>query len=181
MIHSLAGELGLDVYIVSLSRMGLDDTSLSSLISELPERCIALMEDIDAAFHHGLTRDLDEEKKDESREGEKEKEKEKAGAEEKTEEKDNMDVDEAKEEDAAEVAAEKKRKEKEGAFVPLSYPPPLCAFPDPMQSSTTHSGRSSFLSPAHHCLRNHGRLLSSRRRWPRCCLSSRRPLQRIAL
>ncbi|KIP02268.1 hypothetical protein PHLGIDRAFT_96183 [Phlebiopsis gigantea 11061_1 CR5-6] len=59
MIHSLAGELGLDVYIVSLSRMGLDDTSLSSLISELPERCIALMEDIDAAFHHGLTRELD--------------------------------------------------------------------------------------------------------------------------
>ncbi|PSR78283.1 hypothetical protein PHLCEN_2v7479 [Hermanssonia centrifuga] len=61
MIHSLAGELGLDVYIVSLSRMGLDDTSLSALISELPERCIALMEDIDAAFHHGLTRDLEEE------------------------------------------------------------------------------------------------------------------------
>ena len=61
MIHSLAGELGLDVYMVSLSRMGLDDTSLSSLISELPERCIALMEDIDDAFHQGLTRDLDDE------------------------------------------------------------------------------------------------------------------------
>ena len=51
MIHSLAGELGLDVYIISLSRAGLDDTSLSALISELPERCIALMEDIDAAFN----------------------------------------------------------------------------------------------------------------------------------
>ncbi|KAL0953878.1 hypothetical protein HGRIS_005052 [Hohenbuehelia grisea] len=56
-IHSMAGELGLDVYVISLSRAGLDDTSLNELISELPERCIALMEDIDAAFHHGLTRE----------------------------------------------------------------------------------------------------------------------------
>jgi len=84
MIHSLAGELGLDVYVVSLSRAGLDDTSLSELISELPERCIALMEDIDAAFHHGLTRDLDEDepvdpnKPEGAAELEKEKEKEKA-------------------------------------------------------------------------------------------------------
>jgi mitochondrial chaperone BCS1 len=54
----MAGELGLDVYIISLSRAGLDDTALSELISELPEKCIALMEDIDAAFHHGLNRDL---------------------------------------------------------------------------------------------------------------------------
>lgn len=35
-IHSMAGELGLDVYIISLSRAGLDDTALSELISELP-------------------------------------------------------------------------------------------------------------------------------------------------
>ncbi|KAF4569634.1 hypothetical protein EYR40_008612 [Pleurotus pulmonarius] len=56
-IHSLAGELGLDVYIISLSRSGLDDSALNEIISELPERCIALMEDIDAAFHHGLNRD----------------------------------------------------------------------------------------------------------------------------
>ncbi|KAF9240606.1 P-loop containing nucleoside triphosphate hydrolase protein [Melanogaster broomeanus] len=54
LIHSIAGELGLNVYIVSLSRSGLDDTALSELISDLPERCIALMEDIDAAFHHGF-------------------------------------------------------------------------------------------------------------------------------
>ncbi|KAF7798694.1 hypothetical protein EIP86_009918 [Pleurotus ostreatoroseus] len=58
-IQSLAGELGLDVYIISLSRVGLDDTALSELISDLPEQCIALMEDIDAAFHHGLTREFD--------------------------------------------------------------------------------------------------------------------------
>ncbi|KAF7985177.1 hypothetical protein HWV62_7770 [Athelia sp. TMB] len=50
MIHSLAGELGLDVYVISLSRAGLDDSALAELISDLPERCIALMEDIDAAF-----------------------------------------------------------------------------------------------------------------------------------
>ena len=45
------------MYIISLSRSGLDDTGLSALISALPERCIALMEDIDAAFHHGLSRE----------------------------------------------------------------------------------------------------------------------------
>lgn len=61
MIHSLAGELGLDVYVLSLSRAGLDDTSLAALISELPSRCIALMEDIDAAFQIGLeNRDLED-------------------------------------------------------------------------------------------------------------------------
>ena len=56
-IHSLAGELGLDVFIVSLSRSNLDDNVLQQLISDLPEKCIALMEDIDAAFHHSLNRD----------------------------------------------------------------------------------------------------------------------------
>uniref|UniRef100_D8QCB9 AAA+ ATPase domain-containing protein n=1 Tax=Schizophyllum commune (strain H4-8 / FGSC 9210) TaxID=578458 RepID=D8QCB9_SCHCM len=50
MIHSMAGELGLDVYIVSLSRAGMDDAVLNELIGGLPEKCIALMEDIDAAF-----------------------------------------------------------------------------------------------------------------------------------
>lgn len=56
MIHCMAGELGLDVYIVSLSRIGLDDAALSELVNALPERCIALMEDIDAAFTHGVNR-----------------------------------------------------------------------------------------------------------------------------
>ncbi|KAL1748780.1 P-loop containing nucleoside triphosphate hydrolase protein [Schizophyllum fasciatum] len=50
MIHSMAGELGLDVYIVSLSRAGMDDAVLNELIGGLPEKCIALMEDVDAAF-----------------------------------------------------------------------------------------------------------------------------------
>ncbi|KAA1473996.1 P-loop containing nucleoside triphosphate hydrolase protein [Dentipellis sp. KUC8613] len=57
LIHGLAGELGLDIYNISLSKAGLDDSALHTLISALPERCIALMEDIDAAFTHGLTRE----------------------------------------------------------------------------------------------------------------------------
>ncbi|TFK48574.1 P-loop containing nucleoside triphosphate hydrolase protein [Heliocybe sulcata] len=58
LIQSIAGELGLDVYILTLSRAGLDDTALSELIADLPEKCIAIMEDIDAAFTSGLNRDL---------------------------------------------------------------------------------------------------------------------------
>jgi len=58
LIQSIAGELNLDVYVISLSRAGLDDNSLQELISDLPEHCIALMEDIDAAFHHTLSRNL---------------------------------------------------------------------------------------------------------------------------
>lgn len=57
-IQGLAGELGLDVYIISISRAGMDDTALNELILNLPPKCMALMEDIDAAFHHGLTRNL---------------------------------------------------------------------------------------------------------------------------
>ncbi|KAH9919128.1 P-loop containing nucleoside triphosphate hydrolase protein [Fomitopsis serialis] len=57
-IHSIAGELGLDVYIVTVSRAGMDDTALNQLISNMPSRCIALMEDVDAAFTRGVTRDF---------------------------------------------------------------------------------------------------------------------------
>ncbi|KZT21605.1 P-loop containing nucleoside triphosphate hydrolase protein [Neolentinus lepideus HHB14362 ss-1] len=56
-IHSLAGELGLDVYIISLSKAGMDDGKLSELLSELPEKCIAIMEDVDVAFHQSITRE----------------------------------------------------------------------------------------------------------------------------
>ncbi|KAK7446314.1 hypothetical protein VKT23_014520 [Stygiomarasmius scandens] len=65
LIHSIAGELELDIYIISISRIGLDDAGLSTLVNYLPERCVALMEDIDAAFTNGLARDLDEEDEDE--------------------------------------------------------------------------------------------------------------------
>ncbi|KAE9397180.1 P-loop containing nucleoside triphosphate hydrolase protein [Gymnopus androsaceus JB14] len=64
LIHSIAGALDLDVYIISLSRTGLDDNSLDTLITELPERCVALMEDIDAALSGALNRDEHEQKKE---------------------------------------------------------------------------------------------------------------------
>ena len=65
MIQSIAGELNLDVYVLSLSRAGLDDNSLQELISDLPEHCIALMEDVDAAFHQTLNRDAPQEEESE--------------------------------------------------------------------------------------------------------------------
>ncbi|KAI0642224.1 P-loop containing nucleoside triphosphate hydrolase protein [Trametes meyenii] len=70
LIHSIAGELNLDVYILSLTRLGLDDTSLSSTIGDLPQQCIVLVEDIDAAFHQGVKRDIaDPEKEQDGPEG----------------------------------------------------------------------------------------------------------------
>jgi chaperone BCS1 len=65
-IHGLAGELGLNVYVISLSRSGLDDSSLQQLIADLPERCIALIEDIDAAFHQNINRGIAQERDDDS-------------------------------------------------------------------------------------------------------------------
>jgi len=61
LIQSIAGELNLDVYIISLSRSGLNDNGLRELISKLPERCVALMEDIDVAFHDTSDRELPDE------------------------------------------------------------------------------------------------------------------------
>ena len=58
MIQSIAGDLGLNVYIVTLSRLGMDDAELNTLISIMPRRCIALIEDIDAALPGGMKRDL---------------------------------------------------------------------------------------------------------------------------
>ncbi|TBU36872.1 P-loop containing nucleoside triphosphate hydrolase protein [Dichomitus squalens] len=58
LIHSIAGELGLDIYILSLTVMALDDNSLKSLIAHLPKSCIVLIEDIDAAFTRGMKRDI---------------------------------------------------------------------------------------------------------------------------
>ncbi|KAG8901796.1 hypothetical protein FRB99_005096 [Tulasnella sp. 403] len=57
LIHAVAGELNLDVYVISLSKPGLNDTSLSALICDLPARSIALIEDIDAAFTHDINRE----------------------------------------------------------------------------------------------------------------------------
>jgi mitochondrial chaperone BCS1 len=48
------------MYIICLSDIGLDDTSLGRLISRMPEKSILLMEDIDVAMHQGLSREQPE-------------------------------------------------------------------------------------------------------------------------
>ncbi|KAG8812079.1 hypothetical protein FRC17_002210, partial [Serendipita sp. 399] len=57
LIHALAGELGLDIYVVSLSAKGMNDTMLMNLMGRIPQRCILLLEDLDAAFTRSVTRD----------------------------------------------------------------------------------------------------------------------------
>jgi chaperone BCS1 len=49
-ITSLAGELRLNIYVISLANKMLTDESLIELMSQTPPRCILLLEDIDAAF-----------------------------------------------------------------------------------------------------------------------------------
>ncbi|KAJ6436589.1 mitochondrial chaperone BCS1 [Purpureocillium lavendulum] len=44
---SVAGELGIDIYIVNIPDV--NDQSLKDLFSELPQQCVVLLEDIDAA------------------------------------------------------------------------------------------------------------------------------------
>ncbi|ELU44065.1 BCS1-like ATPase [Rhizoctonia solani AG-1 IA] len=55
LIHALAGELGLDIYVVSLNMKG--DNTLANLMGRIPQRCILLLEDLDAAFTRGTSRD----------------------------------------------------------------------------------------------------------------------------
>ncbi|KAN0124883.1 P-loop containing nucleoside triphosphate hydrolase [Russula decolorans] len=58
LIHSLAGELGLDIYVVSLSLRGMSDNTLSTLMGNVPSRqCILLLQDLDAAFTRDIRRD----------------------------------------------------------------------------------------------------------------------------
>jgi len=57
LIHSLAGELGLDIYVVSLSSKGMSDNMLTTLMGNVPSRCILLLEDLDAAFTRSVSRD----------------------------------------------------------------------------------------------------------------------------
>ncbi|KAK6337808.1 hypothetical protein TWF696_001288 [Orbilia brochopaga] len=49
-IKALAGELNYDICLVNLSERGLTDDRLNHLLSNLPTRSIALLEDVDAAF-----------------------------------------------------------------------------------------------------------------------------------
>ncbi|PFH50191.1 hypothetical protein AMATHDRAFT_61519 [Amanita thiersii Skay4041] len=49
-IYALAGELGLEIYTLSLSAGFIDDNMLQRLVSALPKHSILLIEDIDCAF-----------------------------------------------------------------------------------------------------------------------------------
>ncbi|CAE6504798.1 unnamed protein product [Rhizoctonia solani] len=57
LIHAVAGELGLDIYVVSLNMKGMSDNTLANLMGRIPQRCILLLEDLDAAFTRGTSRD----------------------------------------------------------------------------------------------------------------------------
>ncbi|KAF5334175.1 hypothetical protein D9758_014820 [Tetrapyrgos nigripes] len=50
LIHAIAGELMLDIYVVSLSSSWISDATLNTLMGRVPKRCIVLLEDLDAAF-----------------------------------------------------------------------------------------------------------------------------------
>ncbi|KAF8316584.1 P-loop containing nucleoside triphosphate hydrolase protein [Clavulina sp. PMI_390] len=56
-IQALAGHFGLNIYVISLARRGLDDSGLVDMINGVPRKSIILMEDIDAAFTHSATRE----------------------------------------------------------------------------------------------------------------------------
>lgn len=59
LIHALAGELALDIYVISLSASWMNDSTLTNLMSRIPARSILLLEDLDAAFTHSTSRDSD--------------------------------------------------------------------------------------------------------------------------
>ncbi|KAF8643766.1 hypothetical protein AX16_008785 [Volvariella volvacea WC 439] len=50
-IQALAGSLSYDICLLNLSERGLTDDKLNHLLSNAPERCFVLIEDIDAAFN----------------------------------------------------------------------------------------------------------------------------------
>ncbi|KIJ50430.1 hypothetical protein M422DRAFT_777141 [Sphaerobolus stellatus SS14] len=57
LIHAIAGELALDIYVVSLSASWINDATLNTLMGRVPARCILLLEDLDAAFTRSTQRD----------------------------------------------------------------------------------------------------------------------------
>ncbi len=60
MTFALAGVFGLDIHVVSLLEPTLTEEELGMLFTNLPARCIVLLEDIDTA---GLIREPSEEEK----------------------------------------------------------------------------------------------------------------------
>ncbi|KAK1755173.1 BCS1 N terminal-domain-containing protein [Echria macrotheca] len=58
-IQALAGELDYSVAMVNLSEVGITDDLLAQLLTQLPEKSILLLEDVDAAFANRRQRDAD--------------------------------------------------------------------------------------------------------------------------
>lgn len=79
LIHAIAGELMLDIYVVSLSSSWINDSTLTTLMGRVPSRCIVLLEDLDAAFTRSTSRSEKSKK-----EKEKEKKKESADSDDET-------------------------------------------------------------------------------------------------
>lgn len=64
LIHALAGQLQLDIYVISLSASWVSDNTLTTLMGRVPARCVLLLEDLDAAFVRSTTREEDDGKGD---------------------------------------------------------------------------------------------------------------------
>ncbi|KAK0734930.1 BCS1 N terminal-domain-containing protein [Lasiosphaeria miniovina] len=58
-IQALAGELDYSVAMINLSEVGMTDDLLSQLLTQLPEKSILLLEDVDAALTNRKQRDPD--------------------------------------------------------------------------------------------------------------------------
>jgi len=58
-IQALAGELDYSVAMINLSEVGITDDLLAQLLTQLPEKSILLLEDVDAAFANRRQRDQD--------------------------------------------------------------------------------------------------------------------------
>ncbi|KAJ6594876.1 hypothetical protein B0H19DRAFT_1096992 [Mycena capillaripes] len=56
LIHAIAGELMLDIYVVSLSSAWISDSVLMGLMGRVPKGAILLLEDLDAAFTRSTSR-----------------------------------------------------------------------------------------------------------------------------
>ncbi|KAJ7137290.1 P-loop containing nucleoside triphosphate hydrolase protein [Mycena filopes] len=56
LIHAIAGELMLDIYVVSLSSAWISDSVLMGLMGRVPKGAILLLEDLDAAFTRSVSR-----------------------------------------------------------------------------------------------------------------------------
>lgn len=58
-IQALAGELDYSVALINLSEVGITDDLLAQLLTQLPEKSLLLLEDVDAAFQNRRQRDAD--------------------------------------------------------------------------------------------------------------------------